>query len=233
MLYIVATPIGNLGDMCSRAIEGLRAADAIACEDTRRTRALLSHFEIPRPDIMISYREGTENRAGARVISLLESGKIVALCSDGGYPGISDPGFRLIQSVAERGFDLQVLPGASAIHVALLTSGLSTSSYTYKGFPPRKAGALNRFFAEEGDRPHTLVVYESPMRVHKSLSAALSTLGDRRAAVCIELTKKHERTSRGYLADLCAEFEGKTVKGEVTIVIAGNNPKFARVQSAS
>jgi 16S rRNA (cytidine1402-2'-O)-methyltransferase len=228
MLSIIATPIGNLGDMSARAVEALREADAIACEDTRRTWTLLSHFNIPRPELLISYREGTEHRAGGRVLGLLEVGKRVALCSDGGYPGISDPGYRLIRAAVDAGHDLQVLPGASAITVALLSSGLSTSSYTYKGFPPRKAGALNRFFDEECDRPHTLVLFESPMRVHKSLCAALGALGDRLAAVCIELTKKHERVSRAYLSELCAEFEGKTIKGEVTIVIAGNNPKFAK-----
>ncbi len=228
MLFIIATPIGNLGDLSARALDALRRADAIACEDTRRTRALLSHFEIPRPETMISYREGTERRAGGQVLALLERGKTVALCSDGGYPGISDPGYRLIQSVIEADHALEVLPGASAIHVALLSSGLSTSSYTFKGFPPRKSGAMKRFFEEEGDRPHTLILFESPMRVHKCLCAAHEVLGDRLAAVCIELTKKHERTSRGYLSELCAEFDGKSVKGEVTIVVAGNNPKFAR-----
>jgi len=233
VLTVIATPIGNLGDIGERALDALRQADVLACEDTRRTRALLSHFGIPRPGIMLSYRQGTEARAGARLVGLLEEGRSVALCSDGGTPGISDPGYRLVQAAVERGLDIEVIPGASAVPVALVASGLPTSSYTFKGYPPRKIGAMRRFFEEDRDRPHTMVVFESPMRVAKTLHAAREALGDRRAAVCIELTKKFERIARGFLSDLCAEFDDRTVKGEVTIVVAGNNPKFAREASTS
>ena len=228
MLYIVATPIGNLDDMSRRGVEALQNADVIACEDTRRTRILLQHFNIPRPSELLSYREGNEQRAGQRLVQALESGRSVALCSDGGMPGISDPGYRLVALAVERDLELQVIPGASAVPVALVVSGLSTSSYTFKGFPPRKAGALHRFFEAERDQPHTLVLFESPYRVGKCLTAAHEALGDRQAAVCIELTKKFERVSRGYLSDLAAQFGDAKVKGEVSIVIAGNNPKFAR-----
>ncbi len=122
-----------------------------------------------------------------------------------------------------------VIPGASAVNVALLMSGLSTSSFTFKGFPPRGPGAIRNWFAAERDHDHTLICYESPFRVGATLQAALDALGDREAAVCIELTKLHERVARGYLSDLVAQFKDVAVKGEVALVIAGNNPKFARL----
>lgn len=227
MLRVVATPIGNLGDLSPRGIEAFKSADMIACEDTRRTWALLSHFSIPRPE-MISYRQGNEERTTGRIVSALESGREVVLCSDGGYPGISDPGYRLIRVCAERAIAYEVVPGASAVNVALLMSALPTSSFTFRGFPPRGPGALRNWFAEDLDKEHTLVFYESPFRVAVTLQAAFEVLGDRAAAVCMELTKLHERVSRGYLSDLLAEFEGVKIKGEVAIVIAGSNPKFIR-----
>ena len=228
MLHVIATPIGNLGDISARALDALKCASAIACEDTRRTWQLLSHFGIPRPAEMFSYRQGNEERVTERVLALVAEGKDVALCSDGGYPGISDPGYRLIRACAKANVPYDVVPGASAVAVALLMSGLSTSSFTFRGFPPRGPGALRNWFAEDADKGHTLVCYESPFRIAATLSAALDALGDREAAVCIELTKMHERVSRGYLSDLVNEFRGARVKGEVALVIAGVNPKFAR-----
>ena len=231
MLHVVATPIGNLADLSPRALDALKTADLIACEDTRRTWGLLSAFNIPRPE-MVSYRQGNEERTGDYLIQALNAGRTVALCSDGGYPGISDPGYRLIRRAAQEKVPFDVLPGASAVDLALLSSGLSTSSYTFKGFPPRKPGALRRFFEEEKALPHTLVCFESPFRVAASLKAALEILGDREAAVCIELTKAHERIVRGFLSELIPQFDGKTVKGEVVLVVAGANPKFARESDA-
>lgn len=225
MLHIVATPIGNLGDMTPRARDILTSADIIACEDTRRTWALLSAYHIARPQ-MISYREGKEDAAGHQILKALQSGKQVALCSDGGYPAISDPGYRLIQLALDAGIEYDVIPGASAVNLALIYSGLPTSSFTFKGFPPRKDGALRRFFEEEKDMPHTLIIYESPFRVWHTLKAAYKVLGDRKAAVCIEMTKQFERITRDYLSNLTTEFCAKKIKGEVAIVIAGNNPKF-------
>lgn len=226
MLHVVATPVGNLGDLTPRARDAFTSADVIACEDTRRTWALLSANHIARPR-MISYRQGREDQAGEQIVRELRAGRDVVLCSDGGYPGISDPGYRLVRRVIDEGIGFDVLPGASAINLALVYSGLPTSSFTFKGFPPRKPGALHRFFEEERDAAHTLVIYESPFRVAHTLRAALEVLGNRSAAVCIELTKQFERVSRGYLADLVAEYDGQGVKGEVSIVIAGANPKFA------
>lgn len=227
MLHIVATPIGNLADLTPRALEAFKAASLIACEDTRRTWQLLTHFGIPRPE-MISYRQGNEERIAERVISAIESGREVVLCSDGGYPGISDPGYRLVRECSAKNVPYDVIPGARAVNVALLMSGLSTSSFTFRGFPPRGPGAIRNWFAEDKDKEHTLICFESPFRVGATLEAAAEVLGDREAAVCIELTKMHERVSRGYLADLAKEFAGAKVKGEVAIVIAGNNPKFMR-----
>ena len=228
MIYIVATPIGNLGDLSRRAEDVLRAADAIACEDTRRTWALLSSLGIPRPREMFSYRQGNEDRVAERVMALAREGREVALCSDGGYPGISDPGYRLVRRCAKEGVPYAVVPGPCAVEVALLSSGLSTSSYTFRGFPPRGPGALRNWFAEDADKEHTVICYESPFRIGATLSAALDALGDREAAVCMELTKMHERVERGYLSDLAAAFAGAKVKGEVALVIAGCNPKFMR-----
>ena len=228
MLYIVATPIGNLGDFSYRGVEILGKVDVIACEDTRRTRILLNHYQIPMPRFLISYREQTEFKEGKRIIGFLEDGNDVAICSDSGYPGVSDAGYRLICEAIEHGIDVQIIPGASAVPVALLTSGLPSSSYTFKGFPPRKVGQIQRFFEAEKGMPHTLIIFESPMRLVKTLTLAAEVLGDRKAAVCIELTKMFESVSRGFLTDLIAEFTDQNIKGEVTVVIAGNNPKFAR-----
>ena len=227
MLHVIATPIGNLGDLSPRALDALKAASLIACEDTRRTWQLLSHFGVPRPE-MVSYRQGNEERLTGRIVAAVREGREVALCSDGGYPGISDPGYRLIRTCAREGVPYDVVPGASAVNVALLMSGLPTSSFTFRGFPPRGPGALRNWFAEDRDRPHTIICYESPYRVAATLEAALDALGDREAAVCLELTKLHERVARGYLSDLVREFRSASVKGEATIVIAGDNPKFSR-----
>ena len=232
MLHVIATPIGNLGDLSPRAIEAFKTAAVIACEDTRRTWQLLTHFGISRPAEMFSYRQGNEDRITEKVLTDLAAGKAVALCSDGGYPGISDPGYRLIRACAQKGVAYEVIPGASAVNVALLMSGLSTSSFTFRGFPPRGPGALRNWFAEDKDKEHTLICYESPFRIAATLKAALEVLGDREAAVCIELTKLHERVSRGYLSDLVKEYVDVKVKGEVALVIAGGNPKFARAAIA-
>jgi len=226
-LYVVATPIGNLGDLTPRAQEALKGASLIACEDTRRTWQLLSHFGIPRPE-MISYRQGNEERVSRTVVDAVNAGREVVLVSDGGYPAISDPGYRLVRLCAQENVPFDVLPGASAVNVALVLSGLPTSSFTFKGFPPRGPGALRNWFAAEKELPHTLIGFESPFRIGPTLQAAYEVLGDREAAVCIELTKLHERVVRGYLSDLAAQFKDAKVKGEVAFVIAGANPKFAR-----
>lgn len=221
MLHLVATPIGNLGDLSPRALETLRSCPVVACEDTRRTWQLLSHFGVPRPPTMLSYREGVEERAGERILQFLREGADVALCSDAGFPGVSDPGFRLVRSAVAEGLPVTVLPGASASVAALVLSGLPTSSWTFLGFPPRKPGAIARFFGDEAESPHTLVFYESPFRLAKTLAAAAAALGPRPAAVCLELTKLHERVERGTLPELAAKFEAAPPKGEIAVVVGG------------
>lgn len=228
MLYLVATPIGNLSDMPARALEVLGKVSVLACEDSRRTRILFSHFKLAWPQTVISYREHAEFKGARRILECLQGGVDVALCSDGGMPSISDPGYRVVNLVLEAGFDVTVIPGPSAVETALAVSGLSTSSYCFKGFPPRKAGALKRFFEDESGSPHTMVVFESPYRIQATMTAALEVLGDRKCAVCFELTKVHERVHRGYISDVIGELQKAAVKGEITLVIAGNNPKFIR-----
>ncbi len=228
MLYLVATPIGNMGDISARALDVLANTGVLACEDTRRTRALFSHHGLAWPARVISYREHAEFTGGRKVVSALQSGDDVVLCSDGGMPSISDPGYRVVNMALEEGLEVTVLPGASAVETGLAVSGLSTSSYTFKGFPPRKPGPLRRFFEEERESAHTIVLFESPFRIVKTMTAALEVLGDRKCAVCFELTKLHERVHRGYLTEVIEALGRDPLKGEITAVLAGNNPKFAR-----
>jgi 16S rRNA (cytidine1402-2'-O)-methyltransferase len=233
MLYLVATPIGNLEDITYRAVRILGEADVLACEDTRRTRVLMERHAIKAPRIVVSYHEHNEERAGAALLAHLEAGRTVALVSDSGYPSISDPGYRLVSEARRRGLRVEVIPGAGAVATALVASGLPSSSYTFKGFPPTKSGPRRRFFEMERDQTHTLVVFESPRRLGKMLVDALDVLGDRQAAVCIELTKKFEEVAGGYLSDLRDRFLAETVRGEVTVVITGANPKFIRAAGAT
>ena len=227
-LYVIATPIGNLEDVTLRALRVLGEVDALACEDTRRTRRILDRHNVTRPQTVFSYHEHNEDRAGERILGLLQEGLSVGLCTNAGYPGISDPGYRIVSVAREREIRVEVLPGAGAVEAALLASGLPTSSYTFKGFPPKKSGRRKQFLEMEREAPHTLVFFESPYRVGKLLEDAYEVLGDRSAAVCLELTKKFERVKRGFLSDLCEQFRDTKPKGEVTVVIAGNHPKFCR-----
>ncbi len=226
-LLVVATPIGNMEDITLRAMRRLSEADVLACEDTRHTRKIFERHAIESPRSIISYREKNEAQAVPRIMGILAQGRTVALCSDAGYPGISDAGYRVISRAVEEGHTIEVIPGAGAVEPALLSSGLPTSSFTFKGFPPRRPGDRRRFLSMDRDLPHTLVIYESPFRVARLLADALEVLGDRRAAVCVELTKQFEKVHRGTLGELAERFREATIRGEVTVVIAGNNPKFA------
>jgi len=225
-LCVIATPIGNLEDLTLRAARLLGEVDALACEDTRMTRRIFERHNLPSPRTIFAYHEHNENNAVPRILGLLNEGLKVGICSDGGCPGISDPGYRAISAALEAGHTIEVLPGPSAVHTALLASGLPTSSYTYKGFPPRKSGARRRFLEPEKDLPHTLVFFESPFRIVKFLEDAQVVLGDRQAAVALELTKQFERVHRGTISALREILSAGTIKGEATIVIAGNHPKF-------
>ena len=227
-LYVVATPIGNLEDVTYRAVRLLKELKAVACEDTRHTRILFDRYGVSKPDLLMSYHEHNEDRAADRIIQLLRSGLSVGLVSNAGYPGISDPGYVILTRAAEAGYRIEVIPGGSAVPHALLLSGLPTSSFTFKGFPPRKPGPLRRFLAMDADLPHTLIVFESPHRLGALLQASLEVLGDRKAAVCVEMTKKFEDVRRHWLSELARQYAVGVVRGEVTVVIAGANPKFRR-----
>ncbi len=227
-LLVIGTPIGNLEDVTLRVLRTLGEVDALACEDTRHTRRVFERHGIAAPRLIFSYHEHNEERASRKVIELLEEGLAVGLCTNAGMPSISDPGYDAISQATEAGFRVEVIPGPSAVETALVVSGLPASSYVFKGFPPRKPGPRRRFLQLERDLPHTLVLFESPHRIGKLLADALQVLGDRRAAVCVELTKLFEQVDRGYLGELAERYADATVRGEVTVVIAGNHPKFAR-----
>ena len=226
-LYVVGTPIGNLEDLSPRAARVLSEVDAVAAEDTRVTRKIYESCGLESPSIRFSCHEHNEARVVQRILGLLEAGKTVAICTDGGMPALSDPGYRVINACRTQGHVVETIPGPSAVTTALVASGLSGVSFTFKGFPPRKSGARIRFLEQEKGLPHTLILFESPYRLHGLLKDALEAFGDREAAVCLELTKKHERVCRDYLSVLGRQFTGDTkIRGEITVVIAGNNPKF-------
>ena len=220
-LYVIATPIGNLGDITYRAVETLKAVDALATEDTRVTAKLLAHLSIEKPHPTFSCHDHNEARSVGRIISLIEEGRAVGLVSDAGLPGISDPGFRVVSALLEAGHKVEVIPGANAATMALVSSGLSTASFTFLGFASRKAGKRKAMFETEKDTGHTLVLYESPHRIGALLQDALDVLGDRPAVVALELTKKFERFHRGPLSQLVGEFADDKPKGEVTVIIEG------------
>lgn len=219
MLYLVATPIGNLGDITLRALETLRAVDVIASEDTRKTGLLLKHFGIQKPQI--AFHEHNEERAGERIMALLTEGKSVAVVSEAGTPGISDPGFSLVRRAIAAGVEVTMIPGPTALVMAVVLSGLAVHSFTYRGFPPHKPGPRRRFLEVDRDSPHTLIFYESPYRVEALLADALEVYGDRQAALAHELTKIHESVLRGRLSELLAAVRASPAKGEYVLVIAG------------
>jgi 16S rRNA (cytidine1402-2'-O)-methyltransferase len=221
MLYLVATPIGNLGDITLRALDTLRAVDLIASEDTRKTGLLLRHFEIEKPQI--AFFEHNEKRAGPRILDALLAGKNVALVTSAGTPGISDPGFTLARDAIAAGIEVTMIPGPSALIMAVALSGLPMHSFTFRGFPPRKGGPRRRFLAVDQDSPHTLIFYESPYRLVKFLEDALAVYGDRPAAATNELTKLFETIHRGALSALIAHFQTHEPRGEYAVVIAGKD----------
>jgi 16S rRNA (cytidine1402-2'-O)-methyltransferase len=219
MLYLVATPIGNLDDITLRALEVLREVDLVASEDTRKTGVLLKRLGIKKPQL--SFHEHNEEAAGAKIISLLEQGKSVALVTNAGTPGISDPGFTLVRRALASGLELTAIPGPAAFVTAVVLSGLPTHAFTFRGFPPRKSAARRTFIQVDKDSPHTLVFYESPHRLGVFLADALEVLGDREAAVANDLTKLYETVRRGRLSELVAFYAAGSLKGEYTVVIAG------------
>ena len=217
MLYLVATPIGNLGDITLRALETLRQVDVVASEDTRKTGRLLKHFEISKPQL--AFHEHNEVQAGQKIINLLLEGKSVAVVTNAGTPGISDPGYSIVQRVVDEDLPVTMIPGPTALIMALVLSGLPAHAFTFRGFAPRKSGKRQRFMAVDAESPHTLIFYESPYRLKAFLADALAVYGDRETAVCNELTKLYESVHRGKLSELIAHFENEEPRGEYVVVI--------------
>ena len=227
MLFLVATPIGNLGDMSARALEILREVDLIAAEDTRHSSNLLRHFEIQKP--LVSYHQHNEARRTAELLTSLEAGKKIALITDAGLPSISDPGHRLLDACIERGLPYSVIPGASAVLTALVGSGFSTERFCFCGFLPVKSGQRERELQEASRRAERTLFCESPHRLLKTLEAANRLLPDRLLCVARELTKQFEEYRRGTPADLLAHYTASPARGEIVLLVAGRTAKESRV----
>lgn len=219
MLYIVPTPIGNLGDMTVRAVEVLRSADLILAEDTRTSSVLLHHFDIHTP--LRSHHKFNEHETTDSIISQLEAGMTIALISDAGTPAISDPGFFLVRAAVEAGIEVQCLPGATAFVPALVSSALPNDRFYFEGFLPQKKGRQTRLL-ELAALDHTFIIYESPFRLQKTLEQLAQYCGaDRQASVSREISKLHEQTCRGTLEQLAVYFKEHPAKGEIVIVVSG------------
>ncbi|WP_343564463.1 16S rRNA (cytidine(1402)-2'-O)-methyltransferase [Kiloniella sp. b19] len=217
-LYLVATPIGNLGDITDRAKKLLQQADVIACEDTRVTGKLCQAWNLKAP--MIAYHEHSAARVRPQIIERIKKGEVVALVSDAGTPLVSDPGYKLVQTVIEEGLEVTALPGASAPTTALLLSGLPSDRYFFHGFLPNKSGARKNALDEIKTVPSTLIFFEGPSRLADSLADMAAVLGNRPAAVARELTKKFEEVRRGPLEELADHYRaGGNPKGEIVVVV--------------
>lgn len=217
ILFIVSTPIGNLEDITLRALRMLKEVELIAAEDTRRTRKLLSHYQITTP--ITSYFEENELKKSPYILKVLKEGKDVALVSDAGTPTISDPGFRLVKLAIENSIEVTSIPGPSALISALALSGLTTDSFTFYGFLPRKSKERKVFLASLRKEGKTVILYESPRRILKTLNDINTILGNAKVVLVRELTKIHEEVIRGTASDIVKAFEGRTVKGEITLLI--------------
>ncbi len=217
ILYLIATPIGNLEDISHRAVRLLGEVDLIACEDTRHTRKLLNHYGISTRTI--SYHEHNERERAAQLLKLIESGSNVAIVSDAGTPGISDPGYRLTQLAIEGGATVVSVPGPSALVTALVASGLPTDEFLFAGFLPAKANARRARLKQLGAVAATLIFYEGPHRLAATLQDALEILGERNAVIARELTKMHEEIARGRLSELVKRFSAEPIRGEIVLLI--------------
>jgi 16S rRNA (cytidine1402-2'-O)-methyltransferase len=219
-LYIVSTPIGNLEDITLRALRILREVELIACEDTRVTKKLLSHYQIEKP--LTSYHEHNEEKKAKELLSLLEAGKNIALVSDAGTPGISDPGYRIVSLASKEGIEVVSIAGPCAAIAALSVSGLPTSSFAFFGFLPKSDKKKREFLGSIREYPHTLIFYESPERIVETLRGILETLGDREVSISRELTKMFEETLRGKVSKVLEILsQREKIKGEFTIVVEG------------
>jgi 16S rRNA (cytidine1402-2'-O)-methyltransferase len=221
MLTVCPTPIGNLGDVTERVREALRSADVIACEDTRRTRALLSALGIAAPRLVVCDEHSEERRAPA-LATEAAAGHSVVLVSDAGMPGVADPGRELVRLVLEAGTPLTVLPGPGAVETALVASGLAADRYEFRGWVPRSTAPRRRFLASAASAGHPVVVFESPRRAVATLEALAEVAPETRCALCRELTKLYEEVLRGTAAELSAVLSGRELRGEVALVISGS-----------
>jgi len=218
-LYFCPTPIGNLGDITLRVLEVLRAADLVVAEDTRHTRKLLSHFDIHKP--LLSCHEHNEAERVDEILERVASGQTIAVVSDAGMPGISDPGSLLAKAAIERGLPWTVLPGPSAVLTALVLSGLSTQQFLFLGFPPRQKKERQPWLEKLKALPYTLIFYEAPHRLSAFLTDLRATLGCRQAALVREISKQFEEVERGDLGQLAAIYESKVPRGEFVVVVDG------------
>jgi 16S rRNA (cytidine1402-2'-O)-methyltransferase len=218
-LYIVSTPIGNLEDITLRAISVLKEADLIACEDTRRTGILLSHYQIKNR--LLSFHEYNKLKRTPEILELLHQGKRVALVSDAGTPGISDPGFYLIRAAIEQNFRVIPIPGASAILAGIVISGLPSDRFTFEGFLPKREGRKRKKLEDLKDEKRTMIFYDSPNRVKKTLNDMLEIFSDRRIVLVRELTKKFEETIRGRISEIIETLEKRELKGEIVLIVEG------------
>jgi 16S rRNA (cytidine1402-2'-O)-methyltransferase len=219
MLYVVATPIGNLGDITLRALEVLKHVDLVAAEDTRHSGMLLKHYKIDKP--FISYHEHNEAMRTAQLVERLAAGENIALITDAGMPGFSDPGARLIRECVKRELPFTIVPGPSSVLTALLGSGFSMEKFCLRGFLPVKSGKRERELRAAATREETTILFESPYRLTKTLKACVDILQDRQLCVARELTKKFEEFRRGTAAQLLAHYEARPPKGEIVLIISG------------
>lgn len=223
-LVLVGTPLGNLSDLSPRAVEALSGADVVCCEDTRRTGRLLQHFGVRAPELRV-VNDHTEERAVADVLARLNRGQRVAVVSDAGMPGLSDPGERLVAAAVDAGFDVEVVPGPSAAVTALVLSGLATGRFVFEGFLPRKGSTRTARLGAVASEERTVVLYEAPHRVARTLADLLASCGPgRRVVLARELTKLHEETWRGTLAEAVARVEDVVPRGEYVVVLDGAPP---------
>jgi 16S rRNA (cytidine1402-2'-O)-methyltransferase len=228
-VILAATPLGNPGDASTRLKDALAQADIVAAEDTRRVRRLAADLEVSMNGRIVSFFDAVERERSVELADLAASGSVVLVVTDAGMPAISDPGFRLVAAAVERGVDVTVLPGPSAVLAALAVSGLPVDRFCFEGFLPRRAGERSTRIAELVDEPRTMVMFEAPHRLAATLDALAEGLGpDRPAAVCRELTKTYEEVRRGTLGDLAA-WASDRVRGEITLVVAGASAAERRV----
>ena len=218
MLYVVATPIGNLGDITLRALEVLKTVDLVAAEDTRHSGILMKRFGLKKP--FISYHEHNEAKRTAELVERLAAGEKVALITDAGTPGLSDPGLRLIRECIRRALSFTIIPGSSSILTALVGSGFSTEKFSFRGFLPIKSGQRQRELQAAAGSGETVIFFESPYRLTKTLAACIDVMQDRQLCVARELTKTFEEFRRGSAAELLAHYEAHPPKGEIVLVIS-------------